>query len=345
MSISTPSLTGTRQTQPAQLAQQLRAYFWSDRVRAVQSVLGLLWLLDSGLQMQPFMYSHGFMQMLLDNAAGQPGWVRDSIVWGVTFANANLSLWNTLFALIQVFLGLGILYRPTVKRALAASFAWALFVWWFGEAFGMLFMNMAQPLTGAPGGVFMYALVGLVVWPNGRPGGLLGAHGARTMWVALWLVMAWLWLLEPSSSANATSSMLTSTSSGIGALSNLQQSLAASAAGHGLLIALVLAALSAAIGLASALRWQTSLFIGISIVLSLLYWIIPQGLGGIFAGGSTDPNSGPLFMLMAVAVAPLFVGAREAPATGTAETDSPSTPGTDSTSTPETASARALEAP
>ena len=47
----------------------------------------------------------------------------------------------------QVFIGLGLLYRPTVKLVLAGSFVWALIVWWFGEAFGILFMNMAQPLT------------------------------------------------------------------------------------------------------------------------------------------------------------------------------------------------------
>ena len=72
-----------------------------------------------------------------------------------------------------VAIGVGLLYRPLVKPALFASFGWVLVVWWFGEAFGMLFMDMAQPLTGAPGGVLMYALIGLVAWPSGHPGGLL----------------------------------------------------------------------------------------------------------------------------------------------------------------------------
>ena len=49
-------------------------------------------------------------------------------------------------------------------------------------------------LTGAPGAVLLYGLIGLIVWPNGRPGGLLGVRGARIAWAALWLVMAWLWL-------------------------------------------------------------------------------------------------------------------------------------------------------
>ena len=47
-------------------------------------------------------------------------------------------------------------------------------------------------------------LIGLIVWPGPRPGGLLGVRGARIAWAALWLVMAWLWLEAPSSGANAT---------------------------------------------------------------------------------------------------------------------------------------------
>ena len=87
-----------------------------------------------------------------------------------------MNVYNTLFALVQVAIGLGLLYRRTVKPALAVSFVWALVVWWFGEAFGMLFMQRwRSPLTGAPGAVLLYGLIGLIVWPNGRPGGLLGS--------------------------------------------------------------------------------------------------------------------------------------------------------------------------
>ena len=43
---------------------RLRAYFWSDNQRAVQTVLGLMWLLDGGLQFQSYMYSKGFLQDL-----------------------------------------------------------------------------------------------------------------------------------------------------------------------------------------------------------------------------------------------------------------------------------------
>jgi hypothetical protein len=35
------------------------------------------------------------------------------------------------------------------------------------------------------------------------------------------------------------------------------------------------------------------------VVLNLAYWVFGQGLGGIFQGQATDPNAGPLFILLA----------------------------------------------
>src|ERR1700742_3167381 len=177
MSVSATGFGAGSHEQRRSVAARRRADFWSDQVRRGQTVLGLLWLLDGGLQFQSFMYSHGFPALLVSSAQGQPGWLHDSIFWAAKFANGDLAVWDTLFALTQVALGLGLLYRPLLTPAPAGSFAWVLIVWWFGEAFGILFMDMAHPLTGAPGGVFMYGLVGLLAWPNGRPGGLLGVRG------------------------------------------------------------------------------------------------------------------------------------------------------------------------
>jgi hypothetical protein len=286
-------------------AARARAYFWSDTARKAQVVLGLIWLLDGGLQFQSFMYSKGFLQSLVAGASGQPAWLHASIGWGVRFANGDLGLWNTLFAVTQVLIGIGLLIRPLAKPTLLASLGWVLVVWWFGEAFGGLLANAAQPLTGAPGGVLLYGLVALLAWP-GRPGGLLGVRGAKTMWATLWLVMAYLWLLAASSSPNATHDALTSTPTGIGGLNSIQSSLATASAGHGLVIALVLAALSAVIGVGVAAGWHARGLLATAIVLNLVYWVIPQGLGGLFAGGSTDPNAGPLFVLLAAVMVPLF---------------------------------------
>jgi hypothetical protein len=305
MSVNSASVASNPPSTLRTAGERLHAYFWSENRRRVQTLLGLLWMLDAGLQYQSFMYSHGFPAMLASMAAGQPVWLHDSVIWGARIANGNLTVWNTLFATTQALIGLGLLYRPSVKPALVASFGWVLVVWWFGEAFGMLFMDMAQPMTGAPGGVLMYALVGLLAWPGAGPGGLLGVRGAKAMWASLWLVMAWLWLMAPSANPGATHDMLADADSGIGALTSLQSSLASAADGHGLVIALVLCAASVAIGVAVAQGRRARRFLVLAMVLNAVYWVIPQGLGEIFTGEAPDPNAGPLFVLLAYAMWPL----------------------------------------
>jgi hypothetical protein len=296
-------LTGSDRRSPAASA---REYFFSDTQRTVQTVLGLIWLLDGGLQFQSFMYGKGFIQLLTGLTSGQPHWVSSSVTWGATTLQSQQTLLNTLFALVQVAIGLALLYRPTVKPALAASFAWVLIVWWFGEAFGMMFMAttpmggapMASPLTGAPGAVLLYALIGAMVWPNGRPGGLLGVRGARAAWAALWLVMAWLWLVEAGGASGITNA-INAAPSGMSWLSTVQNWFANAAKGDGTLIAIVFGVISAAIGVAVAVNWRAKLFLGLAAGLSLLYWVVGQGLGGLFQGGATDPNAGPLFVVLA----------------------------------------------
>src|SRR6202042_3643084 len=151
---------------------------------------------------------------------------------------------NTLFALVQVAIGVGLLYGPTVRAALMLSIAWSIFVWWFGEAFGMLLMSMASPLTGAPGAVSLYALLALVAWPNGRAGGLLGVRGARIAWAALWVLMGWLWLIGPNSSADGIHDAISAAPSGMGWLDDVLSRAASLTAGNGFVIALILAATS-----------------------------------------------------------------------------------------------------
>ncbi len=286
-----------------------RWYFASDWTRAIQTVLGLIWLLDGALQFQSFMYDNGFIQLLKGLTGGQPAWVASSVNWGANAIHSDQVLLNTLAALAQLAIGFGLLYRPTVKPALVLSFAWALVVWWFGEAFGMMFMAttpmggapMASALTGAPGAVSVYALIGAIVWPNGRPGGLLGIRGARIAWCALWLVMAWLWLVE-AGGANGVSNAINAAPSGMSWLSTVQNWAANNSQGDGVAIALVLGAVTAAIGIAVAANWHARPFLVLAIFLNLAYWVFGQGFGGIFHGGATDPNAGPLYVLLACAM-------------------------------------------
>ena len=204
---------------------------------------------------------------------------------------------------------------PTVKLALAVSFGWALSVWFFGEGLGMLFASEASPLTGAPGAVLLYGLIGLIVWPNNRPGGLLGASGARIAWCVLWVVMGLLWLLPANSSANAISNQIRSAPSNMSLLTSLQTHAASVAKDNGLLIAFVLAAVSVVIGIAVAVDWRARAFLWLAIYVNVTYWVIGQGFGAIPTGTATDPNAGPLFILLACTLFPLLPTRRKNPAT------------------------------
>ena len=313
MSLSTPAVHrplahGDLQVGSASLSFGAAPITWvrhrllADTQRLIQISLGLLWLLDGALQLQSYMYGRGFITTLKGSALGQPPWVADSLGWAANTMQSHQALLNTSFALTQVAIGVGLLHRRTVKPALAASFAWSLIVWWFGEGFGMIFMGMSNPLEGAPGAAVLYLLLGLAIWPAKRPGGLLGARATRVMWGALWLVMTWLWLGPAGTDANAISQSINGAPSGIGPLTSLQVWLARATAGHGVLIGLAFAAVSAAIGIGVMRNRHARALLGLSIAINVVFWIVGQGFGGVFTGGATDPNSAPLLVLLACAM-------------------------------------------
>ena len=129
--------------------------------RGLQVALGLIWLTDGVLQLQPFMFTRSFVtQIITPNTIGQPRFV----AWPITLAEhliePRVALFNAFVATLQILIGLGLLYRPTVKVALLSSFAWALGVWWIGEGLGGLFTGAASPLTGAPGAALLYVFAG-----------------------------------------------------------------------------------------------------------------------------------------------------------------------------------------
>ena len=114
----------------------------------------------------------------------------------------------------------------------------------------MLFMTMASPLTGAPGAVCLYGLIGADRLAERTARGPARRPRARASpGRALWLLMAWLWLEAPSSSPDAITDAINAAPSGMSWLSTVQNWAANGAKGNGVPIALVLGALSLAIGI------------------------------------------------------------------------------------------------
>ena len=182
-----------------------------DARRALQLGLAAIWLLDGVLQYQPFMYTKAFAQMLGSTASGNPSVIARPITWDATLVQHHLVLLNTIFATIQLLLGLGIAYRPTARAALAASVAWSIGVWWFGEGLGGVLNGGADPLNGAPGAVIIYALIAILLWPADRQGApapfvaakAVGAHVARGLWLVFWLSQAYFALIPANRAPQA----------------------------------------------------------------------------------------------------------------------------------------------
>lgn len=306
--------------------------------RNIQLCLGVLWLLDGMLQFQPFMLGTGFGATVLGPAAaGQPGFVSVPIQWLMGLVLAHPVVPDAIFGTVQILIGLGLLLRPTVRVALAASVVWGLAVWYLGEGLDGIASGHAGVFTGAPGAALLYAILALAAWPartdrtewatEAEATSASRAHGRAFQAVASlrggargsdlpprsWVVLAWtaLWiggsvLLSLPSQASAVAlagGPLALAPSNPAWLAGWDYTVAAwtIAAGNAVIVGLVV--LQALIGLVALLgQWPRRIAATVGICLALADWVIGQGLGQVWSGQSNDPSTGPMFVLLGMAV-------------------------------------------
>jgi hypothetical protein len=281
-----------------------------DTRRKLQLALGGIWLLDGILQFQPSMFTKAFPAMLAGTSAGNPAFVASPIHWSAALVTHHLVVLNAIFATIQVALGLGIAWRPTLRLALAASVLWSLAVWFLGEGLGGVLAGPASLTDGAPGAVILYALLAVLLWPAERPARFVAARAAGektalALWTVLWASMAFFALQPGYRTPSGLSDEIKEMAAGQpGWLAWSVSHLATLLAGPGLLAASLLAAAFTitAFGLWLPARAARAVIV-LALVLAVFLWLA-QGLGAIFTGGSTDPNSGPLLILLALAYWP-----------------------------------------
>jgi len=343
-------------TRTAVGGQSALAAWHEPRARRVLRIgFGALWLFDGLLQAQPQMAGGLPAQILQPAADGSPSWVVSLVNFGANVWNyhpiaaAASSVW------IQVGIGLWLIFAVrgwSIRLAALSSVAWGLVVWSFGEAFGAIFAPSLTVLFGAPGGVLLYVVAGLLLmlpqrtWERPTTGRLV-LGGSGVFFVGMALLQAWpgrgFWQGRLGG--------------GPGSLAAMIQSMAATPQPHALevivsrfgsftesngfavnLVAvLVLAATGAAFCVSAARSDERLARIAVvgAAVFCLADWVLVEDLG--FLGGlGTDPNNMiPLILLFTVgylglapqpAAETATVAAADEPAAAAVESTSPGSP-------------------
>jgi hypothetical protein len=279
-------------------------------------VLATVWLLDGLLQLQPFMFTRGadgLSGMLNGTATGNPGWIAHTITWNGSIVYHQPILTNTAFAGVQLIIAFGVIYPRTCKPALALSIVWSLGVWWFGEGLGAVLSGAGTPFGGGPGGVLFYAVLAVLLWPrqgSDRPfvaARTVGVRAAQAIWTVMWLVLALLSVVGAGRSPLALRDLVAGRDIGQpGWLDHIDRSTESLFLHHGTTMAVLLCAVCIVVAVGVYLPPTfTKLTVALAVVVFALIGVAVQDLGGILAGGATDPNAAPLVVLTALIYWPL----------------------------------------
>jgi hypothetical protein len=246
--------------------------------------------------------------MLNGLASGNPSWVARTITWNGSIVYHQPILTNAVFAGIQFFIAFGIVSNRTRKPALALSIVWALGVWWFGEGAGGIFLGTATPFGGGPGGVLFYAVLAVLLWPREGSDGpfvaarTVGVSAAKAIWAVIWSLLAALSLVGSGRSPQALHDFIAGLNSGQpGWLAHIDRSSETLFLHHGTTMAILLAVVCAIVAAGVFAPPKVAQFtVVLAIVVFTLIWVAVENFGGILAGSSTDPNSGPLVIVLAL---------------------------------------------
>ena len=250
-------------------------------------------------------------QLIPMTAQGNPSGIARPIIGPPSAIAHHAVLADSLFALVQIAIGLGIAWRPTLKFALAASIAWALGVWWIGEGLGGVLSGAANPVNGAPGAVIIYALLAVLLWPSDRQGQrpsfiaarAVGAPIAKVLWFVLWASLSYFAVEGANRSSQGLHDLIYGLASGEPSwLASLDLHAASLVDHKGFVISVALGVLLAAVAVGVYLPAPArNGVLVLAIVLSLAFWVIGENFGTLFTSGGTDVNSGPLLVLLSIA--------------------------------------------
>jgi hypothetical protein len=133
------------------------------------------------------------------------------------------------------------------------------------------------------------------------------------VWAGYWWLAAVLFLLPDNRTATSIHSAIVGMGPGEpGWYARFLTDLGNLFSSNGTQTAWILALIAVAIGLGPLFVRRPGVILAAGALFAFLLWIAGQGLvGTIFTGSGTDPNSGPIVILLAIAMVPTVVASRE----------------------------------
>jgi hypothetical protein len=295
--------------------------------RTITFILGVLWIIDGILQLQPASFTATFANdILTPNLQGQPAIITPIINFGVQFFNTNPFVVNLAAAIVQLFMGFVLvlpLKRPFKVFALYLSIVWALIVWVFGEGLGLILTGNATFYTGAPGSVLLYlVLTVFLLYPS-----KLAAKRLPIVAGVMFLFGALLQLSPVFWSSSGVESMFSlAASDSIEAVAGPAGMVSSLASGAPVISNAVLVLLLVVFGGMLLVRPGRILALTAEIFLILTWWF-GQDFGGILTfptSTATDPNSAIVLVLflLPLLMRPKAIGALDSPFISKADTRS-----------------------
>jgi hypothetical protein len=298
----------------------------------LRQILGVLWLIDGLLQLQPQMFTLNMINgVMAPIAQGQPGPIAGNLQLIISVVTHNLILINLLIAGVQILIGVLLITGFWVRGTVVISIIWALVVWYGGEGMSMLFTGQGSILSGAPGAVLLYPIIGLLVYPrdisagsssksanSADENGLISRLQFRWIFAGFWIFCGLLQLQpfwwQPEQISQAIGAMVGAGGLNVFLVDPVLTGLAHSTTSLEIPLNILLIVICLGLGVGFALVKEEYLrpVLIASLIVSVLIWYVAQGFGMIFTGMATDFNSGLLLVVMTLACWPGAAAVRAA---------------------------------
>lgn len=274
--------------------------------RTLRYGFGALWVLNGALQLQSAMPLGLATSIFTDARDDTPTWAQGPINVAITVWNEHPVGMASLVVLLQLGIGFMLLAQRTSRMGALLSVGWSGAIW-FASGYGGLFASGSSFFFGWPGGVVLYVLAGVIISRR------YTFFDARAVWTLRWsiatlLIGGGLWQLRPGTGfwGRGDTNEWWRMSRDMASMSQpeLLQRLvrfAGDAAVH--LGPLWNIGVSVAVVAIGALVWRVRRITRVAIVLITIvlvaFWVVVQDTG-LFGGLSTDPNSLPPLIILAI---------------------------------------------